>query len=67
MSRATVLESTDEAVAGIEDVSSRYGAHAEAARNLAEIFFDSRRVLASLLERTFAPAPVAREPQRVAP
>ena len=61
------FSSADEAVAGIEDVSSRYGAHAEAARNLAEIFFDSRRVLASLLERTFAPAPVAREPQRVAP
>ena len=40
----------DEAVAGIEDVESRYRQHARAARELAETYFDSSTVLASLLE-----------------
>jgi len=39
----------DEAVAAIDDVQSDYEAHARAARELAERYLDSDRVLASLL------------------
>lgn len=45
-----------EAAAAIEDVNTRYAAHCEAARSLAEEYFDSRRILADLLERSFASA-----------
>jgi len=40
----------DEALEGIEDVRSRYGAHCLAAREIAEEFFDGRKVLAKLLK-----------------
>jgi hypothetical protein len=41
----------DEALAGIEALDSDYPRHARAARALAEEFFDSDRVLATLLDR----------------
>jgi hypothetical protein len=40
----------DEAIAGIDAVSSDYTRHAKAARALAEEYFDSNRVLGRLLE-----------------
>jgi hypothetical protein len=39
-----------EALAGVEDVSSRYGRHCRAARSLAEEYFDSDKVLARFLD-----------------
>jgi glycosyltransferase involved in cell wall biosynthesis len=39
----------DEAVAGIEAISGDYDAHARGARELAEAYFDSTRVLSRLL------------------
>ncbi len=44
------FSTTDEAMAGIEAVSSNYTRHAEAARGLAEEYFDSSRVLGRLLD-----------------
>ncbi len=40
----------EEAVAGLEKVASDYEQHAHAARQLAERFFDARRVLSAMLE-----------------
>jgi hypothetical protein len=40
----------DEAIAGIDAVSSDYPRHAKAARDLAEEYFDSDRVLGRLLD-----------------
>lgn len=45
-----------EAAAGIADVVDRYRRHRRAARELAEVLFDSSRVLGRLLEETFAPS-----------
>lgn len=41
----------DEALAGIESISSNYAEHCEAARAVAEQYFDSYKVLTSLIER----------------
>jgi hypothetical protein len=40
----------EEAIAGIEAISSDYEHHARAAREVAEACFDSKRVLSRLLE-----------------
>jgi hypothetical protein len=48
--------SPEEARAGIERVSYDYEKHCRAARAVAEEYFDARRVLPSLLERTAATA-----------
>lgn len=45
------------AVAGIEEISGRYEHHCHAARAIAEEYFDSRRVLAELVERALGRAP----------
>lgn len=42
-----------EAVAGIEEVSSRYEWHCRRARELVEEFFDARVVLSNLIDRAF--------------
>jgi hypothetical protein len=41
----------EEAVAGIEEVNSRYEFHCRAAREIAEEYFDARKVLTRLIER----------------
>jgi hypothetical protein len=41
----------DDAVAGAADISGRYAEHCAAARQIAEGYFDSRRVLPSFCER----------------
>ena len=41
----------DEALAAIDDVNSRYEAHCRAAREVAEAYFDYRKVLSELIER----------------
>jgi hypothetical protein len=46
----------DEAAAGIEDISSRYRFHCRAAREVAEEFFDARKVLQRLLEQASSQA-----------
>jgi hypothetical protein len=43
--------SPDQAVAGVEAINSRYGFHSRTARAIAEEYFDSRKVLARLIER----------------
>jgi hypothetical protein len=40
----------DEAAAGLEEVNRRYAAHCRAAREIAEQYFDARKVLTSLLD-----------------
>jgi hypothetical protein len=40
----------EEAATGAEDIAARYDAHAQAARSLAETYFDSDRVLTSFLK-----------------
>lgn len=47
---------SDEALQGVEDVERRYELHSRAARGLAEEYFDSRKVLARLIERAMNPA-----------
>jgi hypothetical protein len=44
----------DEALTAIQEVSAEYRRHCEAARGVAEEYFDSRRVLTCLLESAFA-------------
>jgi hypothetical protein len=39
----------EEALNGIEEVSGRYEVHCRAARDIAEQYFDARKVLAKLL------------------
>ncbi len=41
----------DEAAAGVEAITKDYARHSRAARELAEEFFDSDKVLAALLEK----------------
>jgi hypothetical protein len=45
----------DQAVAAIEEVSRRYEYHCRAAREVAEEYFDSDKVLTRLIERAMAP------------
>jgi hypothetical protein len=45
-----------EAQAAVEDVDRRYDFHCRAAREVAEEFFDARRVLTCLIERALQPA-----------
>jgi hypothetical protein len=47
----------DEAVEGVEAIDRDYAAHCRAARELAEEFFDARRVLAELLDTALAAEP----------
>jgi hypothetical protein len=41
----------EEAFAGIDEVNSRYAFHCRAAREIAEEYFDARKVLTRLIER----------------
>jgi hypothetical protein len=41
----------EEAAAGVEEIGRRYAFHCRAARAVAEEYFDSRKVLASLIEQ----------------
>jgi hypothetical protein len=43
----------EEAIAGIEEVQGKYKMHCRAARDLAEDYFDSRRVLSNVIDRSF--------------
>jgi hypothetical protein len=45
------FSSPEEALAGIEEVNSRYAFHCKAARAIAEEYFDSRKVLPRLIEK----------------
>jgi hypothetical protein len=46
----------DEATTGIQSVESDYGRHSRAAREIAEAYFDSAKVLNRLIEDAFRPA-----------
>ena len=48
---ARPFRNMDEAVAGVNAIRSDYPHHARAARELAEAYFDSNRVLTQLLDR----------------
>jgi hypothetical protein len=45
------FRSLDEAIAGAREISGNYGAHAEAARAIAVEYFDSNKVLRSLVDK----------------
>jgi hypothetical protein len=47
----------DEALTRIEEVNSRYELHCQAARGIAEGYFDARQVLPHLIERAMASSP----------
>ena len=49
----------DEAVGGIEAVNSRYEFHCRAAREIAEEYFDARKVLSRLIDQAMNAAPIA--------
>jgi hypothetical protein len=42
----------EEALAGVDEINSRYDEHCRAARDIAETYFDSDKVLAQMIERT---------------
>ena len=48
------LQSIDDAAAAIDEVESDYSRHADAARAVAEDYFDSDKVLTRLLETVWA-------------
>jgi hypothetical protein len=48
------FSSLDEAATGVQEISSDYSRHARAARELAEEFFDSNKVLTALLDKLSA-------------
>jgi hypothetical protein len=48
------FDNADQALGAIEEVRCRYDAHSRAARELAEEYFDGRKVLARLLEEVHA-------------
>ena len=48
--------SREEALRGIEAINHRYAAHCEAARAVADEYFDARKVLARLVESAVSPA-----------
>jgi hypothetical protein len=50
----------EQAIAGVEAINSNYARHARAARELAEEFFDSDKVLAGLLDALGVELPAAR-------
>ena len=56
----------DDAVAGVERIEADWERHARAARELAEVYLDSDRVLARLLEESGAPSPTASVDRRLA-
>lgn len=47
----------EEALAGIEEINSRYEFHCQAARAIAEEYFDARKVLPRLIEYAINPKP----------
>ncbi len=51
------FDTVEEAVAGVKEINSRYQYHCTAARELAEEYFDSTKVLSSLLERAMGSTP----------
>ncbi len=51
------FSSAEEALAGIAAIDGRYESHCEAARALAEQYFDARQVLPRLIERAMNAAP----------
>lgn len=51
--------SPDEAVASIEEVNGNYERHWQWAREIAEEYFDSNKVLSSLLQRCSAPIAIS--------
>jgi hypothetical protein len=55
------FSSLDEAAAGIRDVVSRYERHARVARDIAETYFDARRVLSTVVETAMAGKALAAE------
>jgi len=50
------FKSSEEALAGIEEINRRYEFHCHAARKIAEDYFDARKVLSYLIDRACNPA-----------
>lgn len=51
------FSNVDEATAGVRTIEANYTQHCQAARNVAEEYFDSRKVLPEFLESIFQSAP----------
>lgn len=54
---AISFSTPEEALAGIEEINSRYEFHCQAARAIAEEYFDARKVLPRLIECAMNPKP----------
>jgi|DewCreStandDraft_4_1066084.scaffolds.fasta_scaffold16001_3 hypothetical protein len=52
------FRSADEAVAGVEAIQGNYRRHCEAARAIAQEYFDARKVLSAMLDEAMSGAPV---------
>jgi len=52
----------EDALAGIEEINSRYHFHCHAARAIAEAYFDARKVLTHLIECAMSPLPAPANP-----
>jgi hypothetical protein len=50
------FNSVEEAIAGIEEINSRYEFHCRTAREIAEVYFDSKIVLTRLIESALNPS-----------
>jgi hypothetical protein len=48
------FETIEEALTGMEEIDAGYECHCHAARQLAEAYFDARKVLTDLIERAFS-------------
>jgi hypothetical protein len=53
------FETMDDILAAFEAIESDYALHSSAAREIAETYFDDRRVLSNLLERSGIELPTA--------
>jgi hypothetical protein len=58
------FRSENEAVVAVDEVCAHYSRHAEAARDIAATWFDSDKVLTSLVDRAMSSSPVRQAPTR---
>jgi hypothetical protein len=61
------FNTADEATAAIAAINSDYRKHCHAARELAETFFDARRVVGKILSHAITPLPFLKGEERTAP
>ena len=50
------FSTVEEAALALETINNDYAAHSQAAREIAETFFDAKKVMAEILSHALAPA-----------